>query len=187
MEGKVIFEGKTEKGLSVLIRYVKSDDVEILNDYINILSREQTFISYQGEEIPPEFEKEYIRKLIEKFKNREAVHLLAFTDRKLIGSVDLNMQDPKRGAIKHVGIFGISVLKDYRGQGVGKLLMNLVLKEAVKNLPNLRTTTLSVFSTNDLAREMYKNFGFVEFGKLPEGVFHKGKYVDLIYMYKKVK
>ncbi len=56
MEGKVIFEGKTEKGFPVLIRYVKNDDVEILNEYINILSREQTFISYQGEEIPPEFE-----------------------------------------------------------------------------------------------------------------------------------
>ena len=97
------------------------------------------------------------------------------------------MRDPNRGAMKHEGVFGISVLKDYRGKGLGKLLMKLALDEAIKNLPNLRIITLGVFSTNDLAKEMYKNFGFIEFGRLPEGIFHRGKYIDHIYMYKKVK
>lgn len=97
------------------------------------------------------------------------------------------MRDPKRGAVKHEGVFGISVLKEYRGKGIGKLLMKLVLDESIKNLPNLRIITLGAFSTNSLAIKMYESFGFNEYGRLPGGVLHKGQYIDHVFMYKKVK
>lgn len=187
MEGKVVFEGTTEGGLPVLIRYVKKGDEEVMRDYINVLSKEQTFISFQGEEISLQLEIEYIDKLLDKFRKKLAIHLLAFTSEKLIGSSDLNMKDPNRGALKHEGVFGISVLKEYRRKGLGKLLMRFVLDEAIKNLPNLKIITLGVFSTNDLAKQMYKRFGFTEYGRLPGGIFYKGEYIDHIYMYKKVK
>jgi len=187
MEGKEVFEGKTEEGLPVLIRCVKEGDAKALNEYINILSKEQTFISYQGEEIPPEVEKEYIQKLLLKFKNQEAVHLLVFSDEKIIGTSDLHMMDQSRGAIKHNGHFGISILKEYRGKGLGKLLMKLVLDEAIKNLHNLRLITLGVFATNELAIRLYKSFGFIEYGRLPEAFFRNCEWDDEIRMYKKVK
>ena len=60
-------------------------------------------------------------------------------------------------------------------------------KEALKNIPELRIITLGVFATNDIAMNMYKKFGFVEFGRLPEGVLHRGNYIDHIYMYKRVR
>lgn len=186
MEGKVVFEGKVED-LFIYIRYVKAGDEQVMNDYINELSAEQTYISFQGEQVSPEFEKEYIKKLLEKFKNKSSVHLLFFAGDKLIGSSDINLNDPSRGAIKHVGMFGISIAKDYRGKGLGKFLMEVILDEAVKNLPNLKIITLRCFSTNLSAMKMYKDFGFVEFGRLPEGLFRKGEYTDEVYMYKKVK
>ena len=187
MEGKVVFEGKTEEGLEVLIRYIKDGDAGALNEYINILSKERTFISYQGEEVPLEVEKEYIQKVLKKFENNEAVHILAFVEGKLIGTSDLHMMDQGRGAIKHNGHFGISILKEYRGKGLGKLLMRLVLDEAIKNLSNLRIITLGVFATNEAAFKLYKSFGFVEYGRLPEAFSYKGEYVDEIRMYKKVR
>ena len=33
---------------------------------------------------------------------------------------------------------------------------------------------------------MYEKFGFTEYGNLPEGIKHKGKYINHIYMYKKI-
>jgi len=33
---------------------------------------------------------------------------------------------------------------------------------------------------------MYEKFGFKKYGCLPGGVLHKGKYVDHLYMYKKL-
>lgn len=86
----------------------------------------------------------------------------------------------------HVGVFGITVKKEFRGEGIGKLLMDLTIKEAQKTLKDLRIITLGVFSNNPLAKAIYEKFGFKEYGCLPEGVLHQGKYVDHLYMYKKI-
>jgi RimJ/RimL family protein N-acetyltransferase len=102
----------------------------------------------------------------------------------LIGIAGIDMKDKTES---HEGVFGISLAKDYRGEGIGKILMRLVLEEAESNLPPLRIITLGVFSNNSLAMEMYKKFGFKEYGRLPKGVLHRGEYVDHVYMYKSIR
>ena len=88
---------------------------------------------------------------------------------------------------KHEGVFGISLAEKHRGEGIGKILMEVTLTEAEMQLPNLRIITLGVFGHNQQALHMYKNFGFQEYGRLPQGTLHKGTYVDHVYMYKKIK
>ncbi len=65
--------------------------------------------------------------------------------------------------------------------------MELTLAEAKNNIANIRIISLGVFGSNSLAINMYKKFGFKEFGRLPEGVFRKGEYDDHVYMYKSIK
>ena len=84
----------------------------------------------------------------------------------------------------HVGELGISCAKEYRGEGVGSLLMQLVIDEAIHAIAQLEIVTLWVFADNALARQMYKKFGFIEFGILPNGVKRRGKVNDNIQMYK---
>ncbi len=64
--------------------------------------------------------------------------------------------------------------------------MKLALEDAEKNLPQLRIITLAVFGDNLAAQGLYKKFGFQEYGRLPEGVFYNGRYVDDICMCKKI-
>lgn len=184
MQGKIIFQGTTEEGKPIFVRYPKKSDAGAMWGYINKLSKEQTYILFQGEEIAFKDEEEYLKKTLEKIEKKEAVQLLVFSNNKLIGISEIKMRDR---AVAHEGIFGISVSKEYRGEGIGKKLMELVLKEAIENLPQLKIVTLGVFSNNLLAIKMYRKFGFKEFGRLPEGILHKGKYVDHIYMYKKIR
>jgi len=40
---------------------------------------------------------------------------------------------------------------------------------------------------NPTAKELYKTFGFVEYGSLPKGLLYKGKFEDEVYMYYEVK
>ncbi len=87
----------------------------------------------------------------------------------------------------HVGLLGISVAKEFRRDGIGNLLMDLILKEGEKEMPQLKTIILGVYSTNDIAQNMYKKFGFVEYGRLPEGIFRNKKFEDEILMYKKIR
>jgi len=102
----------------------------------------------------------------------------------VVGVAEVGMKDLVE---QHVGAFGISIAKAYRGEGIGALLLETVLKEAVATIPQLRIIILEVFSDNTLAIAWYKKSGFVEYGRLPEGVLHKNTYVDAIYMYKKVR
>lgn len=184
MEGKIIFEGKSSKGRPFLIRYPQKNDVQLMLEYINKLSSEQTFISYQGEQVTLDFETRYLNNQLELIANKQSVQLLAFSGKSLIGVTSINM---KERTSKHTGVFSLSVDVDFRGEGIGRKLMELVLKEAEENLLNLRIVILSLFAGNSLAREMYEKFGFKEYGILPKGLLYKSEYVDHVFMYKNIK
>ncbi|MBU2632374.1 GNAT family N-acetyltransferase [Patescibacteria group bacterium] len=183
-EGKIVFKGKTKKDKNIIIRYIKKEDLKKMWEYINTLSKERTFILFQGEEISLEDEEKYLNDQLGKAKQGTLVPLLAFCGKELVGISQLGM-NIKTG--KHIGIFGLSVLKKYRGEGIGKTLMEIVLKEAKEKLKGLRIVILSVFQKNCIAINLYKKMGFIEYGKLPEGVYKDGKYEDEILMYKKIQ
>jgi hypothetical protein len=62
MEGKIVFEGLSSKGNKIIIRYPVKGDVEQMRDYINSLSKEQTFIRFQGEKISLGDETKYLNR-----------------------------------------------------------------------------------------------------------------------------
>lgn len=183
MKNKVVFEGQTKGNKKYLIRYPVIADVREMCDYMNILSQELTFITFQGEKLTIEEETKYLENVLKKIDENKTIKLLAISDNKIIGISDIAMNDR---VTSHEGTFGITVSKEYRGQGVGKTLMKLVLKEAENKIPQLRIVSLAVFGDNPLAYGIYKKFGFQEYGRLPEGILHKGGYVDHIFMYKKI-
>ncbi len=180
---KTIFQGKTKNGKPIIIRYPVKSDVKAMLEYINKLSQERTFIRMQGEIITFTEEKKYLEKLLKKIRNKQTIQLLVFDREKLVGVSDINMQEKIE---KHVGLFGITVAKEFRREGIGSLLMDLIFNEAIKNISDLEIIKLGCFSNNTLALKMYKKFGFKEYGRLPNGIKLHDKYVDHIYMYKYV-
>lgn len=181
---KFIYQTKIKTGKTVSFRYPTIDDLQILTDFINKASKEKTFISFQGEKFKLEDERKWLEKTIEKIKKKEKIYIMAFIDNQFVGSSDIELAGMIRG---HVGIFGIVVDSEFRGHGVGKLLMGLVIKEAIKNIKGLKIITLECFAENKVAIGLYKKMGFVEFGRLPKGLKRKGKFSDQLFMYLKVK
>ena len=183
MTGKIIHKGKTSTDSSFVIKYPSIKDTGALCKYINILSREKTFIRYQGEHISLKEEREFLNKIHQKIKKQEAIMLILISNNKVVGISSIEMRNRIEN---HVGDFGISLLKEFRSLGLGKLFLEKVLDEAQKHLPNLKIVVLGVFENNHIAINMYKKFGFVEFGRLPRGVCYKGNMIDHIYMYKNI-
>jgi ribosomal protein S18 acetylase RimI-like enzyme len=179
---RLVFEGKTPKGAEVLLRYPEPGDLRALWEFINALSREQTYLLLQGEEISWEDEQHYLNRQLEAIGHNQAVQLLAFTDGRLIGNVDVSVGDGL--SQKHVGGLGIAVAQEARGMGVGRLLMETVISEAANNLPGLQMITLQVFGNNATAIALYESLGFREFGRLPRAYKHRDQYVDGVYMVK---
>lgn len=184
MIGKIVFDGLSKKGSQIIIRYPTKDDVRGMCDYINALSKEKTFVRFQGEEVSVGSETKYLVSQLKRINKRQTVQLFVINNNKIIGIAAVDMEDKTES---HEGVFGLSVSKEFRGEGIGLLLMKLTIEESVKNMPQLKIITLGVFSNNALAMEMYKKFGFTEYGRLPKGSLHGGQYVDHAYMYKNVR
>lgn len=180
LEGTVVFEGNKE-GVDIVIRHVQRDDVERLLQFINTISKEQTYILFQGEQIGLEEESRYVEGFIQKMENHKAVKLLVFHKDEFIGLADIIT---KERAESHVGVFGIIIAKEWRKKGIGRFLMEKTLGEAQKNITGLKIITLGVFGDNPIAKKLYEKMGFVEYGLLPKGIQHKDELVDHIYMYK---
>ena len=184
MENKIIHKAISKTGKTISFRYPTNKDAQIITDFMNKASQEKTYISFQGEELKLEKEKKWLKSTIRDIKNKEKIYIMVFIDNKLVGSSDIVLEKYSR---KHVGVFGIIIDHDYRGEGIGKTLMKLVISEAIKKIKGLKIIILDVFCTNIIAQDLYKKMGFTEYGRLPKGLKRRGKYVDMVLMQKKVK
>ena len=86
-----------------------------------------------------------------------------------------------RYKVKHRADFGISVLKEYWGLGLGKALTKACI-QCAKNA-GYNQLELNVVADNERALSLYRSLGFEEFGRNPRGFNSKTSgYQELIYM-----
>ena len=71
---------------------------------------------------------------------------------------------------KHAGVLGIGLLPDYRGQGLGKALLEAAIAAAEQR--DFRRIELTVFADNLRAMALYEKTGFVR-----EGVMRAARYL----------
>jgi ribosomal protein S18 acetylase RimI-like enzyme len=88
-------------------------------------------------------------------------------------------QNPKT---QHKGrIWGVYVSAPTRGQGVGRKMMDTVLKRAAA-IAGLDQLLLSVTSTQSPALALYRSLGCEEFGTEPRALYVNGRFIDELYM-----
>lgn len=75
------------------------------------------------------------------------------------------------------GIWGVYVVPEARGAGVGRALMEAALVR-VRSLSGLERVNLEVAANNLAARALYLSMGFVPFGTEPHALKVDGRYVD---------
>ena len=79
---------------------------------------------------------------------------------------------------RHKGfIWGMYVLLDMRGQGIGKALLSQAIAHA-ESLPGLVQMQLSVVSTQEAARHLYRALGFEAYGVEPRALKVREQYLD---------
>ena len=177
-----IHQFKTKKGNEAIIRYPTIDDLEQMTSYVNFLSAEDTFITFSGEVVTLEEEKDYLQKALSGIALGEKVMLVCEINKKIVAISDIDRYKVSRKRGFHTAIFGIAVAKEFRDEGIGFNLAKQVINEAQKNIKGLRIIRLNVYEGNNNAIEMYKRLGFNEYGRLQEGIWYKDNYIDEIYM-----
>ncbi len=91
----------------------------------------------------------------------------------IIGTIGLDTSANPR--MRHSGVIGIMVHKDYQNAGVGTALMKAILDIADNWLMLIRIE-LSVFEDNERAIHLYEKFGFKKEGLKRLAVIRNGKY-----------
>ena len=129
--------------------------------------------------------------LSERSKNRykdyssgNAVYKVAEHDGKVVGYCFVRKKDIPNSELSHVGVLSLRVGKEFRGKGVGTLLMRETLKKCKGRFEIIELNFLAI---NNVARKLYKKFGFKKWGTGPNFVKRGRKYIDMEYMYLRLK
>ena len=181
--GQIIKKFISKKEKEMVIRYPKWEDLEEITRYINKLSCEDTFITFSGEEIKKEEEAKALSDWFYGIEIGDKVVLECFYNDQLVGLANIDRDKSNRKRSLHVGTLGISVEKEFRGEGIGYELGKTVIKEAKNRIDGLKMIILDVYSLNINAQNLYKKLGFKEAGRLSKKILYRGQYIDEIKMY----
>ncbi|GKV56646.1 GNAT family N-acetyltransferase [Sporosarcina sp. NCCP-2222] len=114
---------------------------------------------------------ERVRPTIDKFV------LGAFDETDSLVGIVTFMRDNNLKTSHKGNIFGMYVAPEARGQGVGKALLVELIRRA-KSCEGLEQIHLTVVSTNESAKRLYKSLGFEVYGVERNALKFKGQYFD---------
>ncbi|WPC39499.1 GNAT family protein [Clostridium sp. JS66] len=161
-----------------VIRKAVKEDGKALIEYINIIGGESDFLTFGKDEYNKtvEDEEEFIVNALNK---ENALFIIAEIDGKVVGN--LNFSGGPRERTSHVGEFGVSVLKEYWGNGIGKELVKYLIDWS-KNSGIIKKINLRVRSDNKVGIALYNKLGFVKEGILKRDFWVNGVFYDSIAM-----
>ena len=171
-------------GEKVVLRYTRFSDYKAVHKFFNKAIQQSLSAGGQLSRVTPVTVKEqekWVANAVQKNKLKKSVYLLGFSGQSVIASTTIEKDmDQDSG---HVGDFGIVLLEEFTGKGLGTKIANKIISVAENEL-KLKILKLNVFGRNRRAHGFYKNLGFKEFGRIKKGINIKGKYTDNIFMVK---
>ena len=118
--------------------------------------------------------------LKEKAISPNEIELVAIVDGKIAGTAGIESVGEKY-KVKHRAEFGIGILKEYWGLGLGKALTKACIQCAID--AGYEQLELKVVAENERALSLYRSLGFIEYGRNPRGFNSKiSGYQELVYM-----
>ncbi len=109
----------------------------------------------------------------------------AFENRQLMGMAGFHRETGLKS--RHKGrVWGVYVTAAARGTGIGRRLLETLLKRASK-IAGLDRILISVTTTQVAATSLYRSLGFVPFGREPKALKLGDRFIDEEYMVLEVK
>lgn len=109
-------------------------------------------------------------------KNLLAKYIVAQVDEKIVayGGIWLILDEGH--------VTNIAVLSEYRGKGIGEKIVKGLIRICTSR--EIRAITLEVRKSNEVAKNLYKKLGFIEFGIRPK--YYLDNQEDAIVMWKTI-
>ena len=168
-----------KNGKEARLRNGDATDGHVVYELFTLAHAETDYLLSYPEEnsFDPEQEARFLE---EKTNSQNEIEIIAIVDEKIVGSAGIESIGTKY-KVRHRAEFGISVLQEYWGLGLGKALTKACI-ECARDA-GYAQLELNVVADNERAVKMYQSFGFEEFGRNPRGFNSKvSGYQEVIYM-----
>jgi RimJ/RimL family protein N-acetyltransferase len=174
---------KLKDGRHVCIRTPLPDDVPEVLDYLKVVFQDDRFYGSTTEEAKEFQTPEKQQERIDDHYRGDNKLLVVTVDKDKIVSMS-HVEAASRKRNQHIGQVGISILSEYRGNGLGRAIMRAMIDWATAH-PIIEKLSLGVWSQNTPAIRLYEKMGFIEEGrKIREGKYADGSYDDMVCMYR---
>lgn len=160
----------------MVLRAPQWRDLDDLLEFINSLVEEEADICREKKATREE-EADWLGRRLADIEKGAEIGIVAEVEGRVVAN---SVVTRKSGPMSHVGSLGIAIKAGYRNTGIGTEIMKTLIDESRKM--GLKVLVLDVFASNRKARHVYEKVGFKESGKIPKGIYRKGKYIDLIRM-----
>ena len=166
-------------GEELLVRNAVASDVRALRETTQLTHAETDYLLSYPDEQSSDDEQE-ARSLEETERSSNEVELVAVIDGRIVGSAGVSAVRSRRKVV-HRARFGISILKEYWGMGIGRVLMEASIDCARQ--AGYSQLELEVVADNERAASLYRRAGFEEYGRNPRGYKSASAgYQELVYM-----
>ena len=166
-------------GVELLVRNAVALDARALRDVMQRTHAETDYLLSYPDEQSVDDEQE-ARSLAETERSDNEVELVAVVDGRIVGSAGVSAVRSRR-KVAHRARFGISILKEYWGMGIGRVLMEASIDCARQ--AGYTQLELEVVADNERAAALYRRAGFEEYGCNPRGYKSAAVgYQELVYM-----
>jgi len=155
------------------IRPFSEADVEGFHACLDAVARERKYLGLLA--APP---LENTRLWLLNALRRDEIRLVAVAGEPIVGWCDIELY-PRPG-FEHTGKLGMGVLNGYRGQGLGRRLLESALTSAQTR--SLERVELEVYASNEVAVRLYTKFGFQIEGRKRRARKIDGDYDDIVVM-----
>ena len=150
--------------VAVLRNGVEADGSAVFEHFNQTHAETDYLLSYPDEN---SFDAEQEGQFLEqKTASANEIEIIAFVDGKVVGTAGIEAVGTKY-KVRHRAEFGISVLKEYWGLGLGRALTEACIKCAKE--AGYAQLELSVVAENERAIALYQKEGFLEYGRNPRG------------------
>ena len=152
-------------GQELLVRNGVASDARALRETTQRTHAQTDYLLSYPDEQRADDEQE-ARLLAETERSNNEVELVAGVDGQIVGSAGVTVVGGRR-KVAHRARFGISILKEYWGMGIGRVLMDACIDCARRAC--YAQLELEVVADNERALSLYRRTGFEEYGRNPRG------------------
>jgi ribosomal protein S18 acetylase RimI-like enzyme len=173
-QGHVYGKFTTSDGRKILLRTLATRDLDPAVRFVNSLVKERAFNRDLGilmdRKVTRKDEKQWLARRVKGIRSGASISVAAFHDGKLVGNCEVTRQSFQD--VRHCGTLGIAIVDGYRGVGLGRRMLEVLLDASKRS--GVTLVELAVLSINRRAIALYRDLGFRKYGTIP-GKIRRGR------------